>query len=174
MGTVVTKNYTFVNLNLAIEQDIEPFLEEDNNVYCLNKKPKLLRRFIAYRVSSFILMQVERNKRSKLIFYLDRDIKLKFAKDYELFFLNTLRNLAKLLGICLFINDIKLETFLDILPQTTGEGREAKSRLHATISRTSKISSLDNFYKYLSKNGIYKIQDKINNSLQLKLGLFVT
>jgi len=174
MGIVATRNYTFVNLNLAIEKDIEPFLEEDNSVYCLNKKAKLLRRFIAYRVSSFILTQVEHNKKSKLIFYLDKNFKLNFAEDHELFLLNTFRTLAKHLGICLFIGDIKLEVLLQHLSQTTGEGKEAKSRLNMAINRTNKVNSLDNFYKYLAKNGIYKIQDKINNSLQLKLGLFVT
>jgi hypothetical protein len=174
MGEVASKNYIFVNLNLAIEHDIEPFLEEDNNIYCLEKKPKQLRRFIAYRISSFILTQIERSKNAKLVFYLNKDFKLTFAENYELFFMNTLRSLVKLLGICLFIGDTSLEVFLKHLSQASGEGKEAKNRLNMAVGRAKKITSLDDFYKYLSKNGIYKMHDKINNSLQLKLGLFVT
>ena len=53
------EKFNIVDLNLAFKSHIEPYVEEDDCVYQLRKKSTLLRRFILYRMSSFLLEQIK-------------------------------------------------------------------------------------------------------------------
>lgn len=170
------EKFNIVDLNLAFKSHIEPYVEEDDCVYQLRKKSTLLRRFILYRMSSFLLEQIKLAKTdgAKLVLFLDKNLELDFLQDHILYVKNTTKLLSNLLGITIYKSGINLKSFSDIVAKRSGEGIELHNKLKLAMHRTKKISSLQTFYNLLSKNNIHKIQDSVRGDMHLKLGLFVT
>lgn len=168
--------YLFVNMQQAIDLHISPHLEEDNHMYALQKKSKLMRRFIVYRVCNFLLQIVThaREKDSKPVLFVQKKLCLQLAPEQELYLLNQLRTVCKILGICVYVCNKSMQDFLCVYDASGGEGREVRNTVKSAVDRVKRINNLDNFYNLLSRNGIYKIPQQINTNIQLKLALFVT
>lgn len=157
----------------AVLRYIETFVEEDNNKYVLNKKNNLLQKFIIYRICENILDLVE-HKRGKLVLFFEKNFSLNFLSGHEQYIMSVVKKLRSLLGISIMETDVTFDDFVACLSKKDGLAAEYGAKIKSASNKCKKMHSLENFYKFLSKNSIYKIQQQIDGDINKKLGLFLT
>ena len=169
-------DYKIIDVQRAFTEEIEPCVTADVFKYNLEKNRRLLRRFIVYRVVSFILDTLSNNVNSgkKLLLFVPRELQAEHIGDSQLFVINLFRKLAAILSLSLHVDDLSFNEFVHLLISTTGEGKEARARVNFVYARHLKNPDLMKLDKFLLKNGIQKIQGELNNNFKVKLGLFLT
>lgn len=169
-------NIKVLDLDCAIADQIEPDVEEDNYKFCLEQKPRLLRKFIVYRICNFILKILEQpNPTScKLLFYMPDNLSVKFLKEHTLFIKRVFVKVTKILSLSYYTSPTTAYDFWQLLQNKAGEGKEARARISFVFNRKLKKPDLDKFNKFLLANGISKIDGDLTNNYKVKLGLFIT
>lgn len=165
-------NLRLFDIQQTVTQVIEPQLSEDNFKYNLEKNNRLLRKFIVYRITSFIFSSIESHS-SKIILVLPPSLSLTLYKNNEQFIINTFRKISDLLSLNL-VKDILFVDCLKYVESTKGESRELRNRLQGVVFNNKKAINFSRINKFLEKNGIHKLQGELNNNFKVKLGLFVT
>lgn len=170
---VRSENTTIVDILSAIKKEAEPQIEEDLYTYRIDKET-LKNKFIFFRVCNLVLELVNRCrlKSSKLILYVDQS-KFSLIELPHIALLRGLTTICRYLSICLMVEKESFSKFIENIAKQTGESRERKNRINCLCSKKLKSPDINNFTKYLLKQGIHKIDGKLN-SLEVKLGLFIT
>jgi len=169
-------DYKLIDIQRAFTEEIEPHVTEDVFKYNLEKNNRLLRRFIVYRVVSFILDTLGNNVScgKKLLLFIPKELQAEHIGDNQLFVINLFRKLSAILSLSIYADDMGFIEFVDLLTAATGEGREARARVNFVYARHLKRPDLVKLDKFLLKNGIQKIQGELNSNFKVKLGLFLT
>lgn len=149
-------------------------LTEDVFKYALEKKNKLLRQFIVYRISVYILgvLSTCYTQKLKAVFLLPDKIISQYFQKNEIFIYNTIRSLSQILSLSVMQTNLKLAEIQQTLMRDTGDGKELKVRICKDFVKLR----LPNFYKFdlfLQKYKIHKLQGDISKDFKVKLGLFV-
>lgn len=170
---VRSENTVIVDILAIIKKDVEPLIEDDLHTYRITQD-RIKNKFIFFRVCNLILELVAkcRVKRSKLMLYIDETKASVISLSY-LPLLKGVSTICKYLSICLMVEDESFSTFIENITKQTGESKERKNRINCLCSKKLRNPDIHNFVKYLLKQGIHKIDGKLN-SLEVKLGLFIT
>jgi len=152
---------------------IETFVEEDCGKYGVRAKTNLLHKFILFRICEYLLDLLE-SKKVKLVLFFEKNFSLNFLKNQEMYIIKAIKKLQQLLGLSVIEMDVTFDEFVSKLSLPGGTGAEFRNRLRSCMNKYKKIHSMEQFYKFLSKNDIYKLQHDINNNINKKLGLFLT
>jgi len=168
-----SENTTVIDILAEIRIEAEPQIEDDLYNYKI-KQDRIKNKFIFFRICNLILGQVERcrSKSSKLMLYVDEGKISNIELPYDIV-LGCLRKICKYLSICLMVEKESFSIFIGNLANHSGESRERKNRINCLCNKKLRNPDINNFTKYLLKQGIHKIDGKLN-SLEVKLGLFIT
>lgn len=169
-------NIKILDLNCAIADQIEPDVEEDNYRFCLEQKPRLLKKFIVYRICTFVLKILEQPNPvgCKLLFFMPDTLSAKFLTAHTSYMKRTFYKISKILSLSYYESPVNAYDFWQLLQNKSGEGKEARARIAFVFNRKLKKPDLDKFSKFLLANGISKIDGDLSNNYKVKLGLFIT
>jgi len=166
-------NIRIIDLKLAVLDEIEPLVDEDRYKFNLAQNSRLLKNFIFYRLSDFVLKTMENSVGTKVVFYITPDFNLTVLQEYSNYTRAAFVQIASVLALNVMIGKTHTSQFLATLISQSGEGKEARNRLHFTLNRTKNPPNLPRFNKLLRKYNIHKLEGDINNNYKVKLGLFV-
>lgn len=164
-----SENTTVVNMLQAIEDNIIPEVEEDIHKFALSTST-LKKKFIFFRTCNYILERVNscRLNGQKLLLYIEAE-KPKNNCPY----LSSIKTICKNLSICILFSPEPFKDFHKNILKKTGESKDRKTKINCLCSKQLKNPDISNFTKLLLRNGIHKIDGKLN-TIEVKLGLYTT
>ena len=164
---------TIIDLESAFNDKLQAEIEEDNHKYSLQNKPSLIKKFISYRLCTFILQAIEKNNKNKTVFYFNENMNVVYLSNYLLFIKLTLQRLSKILSYNIYYNTLSINDLNILLENGSGESKELKNRLYSLIYREKKLPNMTKFNRFLEKNGIHRIDNNPLADYKIRLGLFI-
>lgn len=170
--TTQYKDIKIIDVDSLI-QDLEKLIEEDNYMYSLENKSKLIKSFIVLRLCNILFALTDSNRKFKLLYLINKKPELTLLAEYCNFVYNIFIKIAKILSFTYIIDARDFKEYGLLLCGDSGESKEARVKLYSVYGRSNKSP---NFIKLKTLLERYNITSSkvLDNTFNIKLGLFIT